>query len=107
MRSWLFREKSGRYAHLKLNYNKRMCYSAKTPATFSVLVLGNSLVLMCLLLPLGPGDTVAHVSRSSMVALHTLLSRVKCIGSCNVIISVLYSPPVSCRSSASLVFSYS
>jgi len=39
----------------------------------------------------GPGDAVARISSSSMVVLHTLLSRVKCVASCNVIFSSLQS----------------
>jgi len=38
-----------------------------------------------------PVDAIARVSLSSMVALHALLSRVKCVASCNVIFSSLKS----------------
>jgi len=50
-------------------------------------------------------DAIAHVSCSSMVALHTLLSRIKCVASCNVTFSP-YSPPLSCQSTDSLVFPF-
>ena len=65
--------------------------NGSAPRRSAIGALGYQRCLALLLHLHGPGDAVPHVSRSSMVALHTLLSHVKCVASCNVIFSSLQS----------------